>query len=100
QKAHPMLPQLERLLAVEPRNLQYRTLQARAYDLLGQNERAHAILSKLLAEFPDNEIVWLDYGHSLRASGRFSEAIAAYRRSTQLRPGMGQAWFSLANLKT
>jgi len=100
QKAHPMLPLLERLLALDPRELRYRTLRARAYDLLGQNERALAILRGLIAEFPDNELVWLDYGHSLRAFGRFAEAIAAYRRATQLRPGMGQTWFSLANLKT
>ena len=100
QKPHPMLPLLERLLALEPRNVQYRALQARAYDLLGQNERALTILSSLLEEFPDNELAWVDYGHSLRTAGKLEEAISAYRRAARQRPACGQAWFSLANLKT
>ena len=55
QKAQPMLPLLERLLNLEPDNLQYRSLQASAFGLLGQNERSLNILESLLAEFPHNE---------------------------------------------
>jgi tetratricopeptide (TPR) repeat protein len=100
QKAAPMLPLLERLLVLEPRSLPYRALQAAAFSLLGQNERAVRILAGLVAEFPDNELGWLYYGHALRADGRTAEAIASYRRSIALRAGFGEAWFSLANLKT
>ncbi|MGH8267428.1 MAG: tetratricopeptide repeat-containing sulfotransferase family protein, partial [Steroidobacteraceae bacterium] len=100
QKAAPMLPLLERLLALEPHSLRYRTLQAAAYNLLGQNDRATGILAALLGEFPADEFVWLYYGHSLRTAGRFDEAIGAYRKSTDLKPAFGEAWFSLANLKT
>jgi predicted Zn-dependent protease len=98
--AEPMLPLVERLLALEPENPQYRTLLAAAYTLLGQIEAALEVLGTLLAGHPDNELVWLYYGHALRAGGRLEEAIAAYRRSAQLRPGFGEAWYSLANLKT
>jgi len=100
QKAAPILPLLERLLALEPQSLRYRTLQAAAYNLLGQNERSTQILSGLLAEFPGNELVWLYYGHALRTAGHLDQAIVAYRKSTDLKPGFGEAWFSLANLKT
>jgi predicted Zn-dependent protease len=100
QKAYPMLPLLERLLALEPDSFLYRTLQAAAYNLLGQNERATQILTALRAEFPENEQVWLYYGHALRTSGRLGEAIEAYRKSTELKPEFGEGWFSLANLKT
>src|ERR1700686_1409820 len=100
QKAAPILPLLERLLALEPQSLRYRTLQAAAYNLLGQNERSTQILSGLLAEFPGNELVWLYYGHALRTAGHLDQAIVAYRKSTDLKPGFGDAWFSLANLKT
>ena len=100
QKAAPILPLLERLLALEPDSLRYRTLQAAAYNLLGQNERSTQILSGLLAEFPGNELVWLYYGHALRTAGHLDQAIQAYRKSTDLKPGCGEAWFSLANLKT
>jgi len=100
QKAEPMLPLLARLLALDPHNLHYRRMQAAAYDLLGRNAQAQQILRALLEEFPDDEFVWLDYGHSLRTAGQTAAAIAAYRRATQVRAGCGQAWFSLANLKT
>jgi tetratricopeptide (TPR) repeat protein len=100
QKAAPMLPLLERLRQMDPANLQYRALQASAFGLLGQNERSTQILSALLAEFPGNESLWLSYGHSLRMAGRLDEAVAAYRKSAELRPGFGEAWFCLANLKT
>jgi len=100
QKAAPILPLLERLLVLEPKNLRYRSLQASAYTLLGQNERAIEILSSLLTEFPDGELLWLSYGHSLRTAGRSRDAIEAYRKTIELRPEYGEAWFSLANLKT
>jgi tetratricopeptide (TPR) repeat protein len=100
QKADPMLPLLERLLALDPNDLRYRSLQASAYALLGQNDLATRLLSALITEFPDNENLWLSRGHSLRTAGRLTEAIAAYRKSAELRPEFGEAWFSLANLKT
>jgi tetratricopeptide (TPR) repeat protein len=40
------------------------------------------------------------FGHVLKASGRQTESIAAYRRSIELEPRLGEAWWSLANLKT
>ena len=100
QKAAPIVPLLERLLALEPDSFRYRTLQASVYNLLGQNDRARRIHEQLLTEFPDNELLWLYYGHSLRIAGQLAEAVAAYRRSAQLKPQFGEAWFSLGNLKT
>jgi tetratricopeptide (TPR) repeat protein len=100
QKAAAMLPLLERLLVQEPASLQYRTLEASAHSILGQNERAAQIIADLLVRYPDNEWAWLHYGHVLRSAGRLQESIAAYRRSIDLKPQFGEAWFSLANLKT
>jgi tetratricopeptide (TPR) repeat protein len=100
QKAHPMVPLLERLLVLHPDDLPARSLQASAYSLLGHNDRAIEILTTLVAESPEDERVRLAYGHVLRLAGRFSEAVDAYRKSAELRPEFGEAWFSLANLKT
>ena len=100
QKAEPMLPLLERLLALEPGNLAYRALQAGAYSLLGRSEQALSILADLVVEYPENQLVWMYYGHALRSARRTEEAIDAYRRSAQLNPQFGEVWFSLANLKT
>ena len=99
-RGEPMLPLLERLLAAEPRNQRYRTLQAVAYNLLGRTECAIGILEALVNEFPRNEGVWLNYGHTLRIAGRYPEAIHAYRKGIELQPGFGGAWVALADLKT
>ena len=99
-KAEPMLPLLERLLAAEPTNRDYRTLQAIAYNLLGRTEPATRILQALLEEFPESELVWLNYGHTLRAAGDQRGAIDAYRRSIGINPEFGHGWAAIADLKT
>jgi tetratricopeptide (TPR) repeat protein len=100
QKAQPMLPLLERLLRLEPASLPYRSLQASAFGLLGQNQRSREILESLIAEFPSNEALRIHYGNALRTGGFATEAIAAYRKGAELRPSYGEAWFCLSNLKT
>jgi len=100
QKAAPILPLVNRLLALDPGNLQYRSLLASAYSLLGEYDQAMQIQTSLVQEFPDNELVWLTYGHALRFAGRSRDAVDAYRKAIELRGEFGEAWFSLANLKT
>src|SRR4029077_8071095 len=89
QKGEPMLPLLERLLALEPDSFNYRAMQASAYNLLGHNERALQIHEQMLTDFPESEFLWLYYGHSLRLAGRLAEAVAAYRKSALLKPQFG-----------
>jgi len=100
QKADPMLPLLERLLATRPDDLLARSLQASAHSLLGRNDHAVEILTRLVEQHPQNERVRLAYGHSLRFASRFSDAVEAYRQAIALRSDFGEAYFSLANLKT
>src|SRR6202043_4071352 len=40
------------------------------------------------------------YGHSLKTQRRQAESIVAYRRAISLEPTLGEAYWSLANLKT
>ena len=42
----------------------------------------------------------MSFGHVLKTVGRLDEGIAAYRRAIALAPALGEAWWSLANLKT
>ena len=51
-------------------------------------------------EYPGKANVWMSYGHALKTAGRQPDSIAAYRRSIELEPGLGEAYWSLANLKT
>jgi predicted Zn-dependent protease len=100
QKAVPAIAQLEPLLAKAPKDAAYRNLLAACLGLLGEDERVSEIYAELLADFPKTPKVWLNYGHVLRALGRRDEAVAAYRRTLDLAPGLGDAYWSLANLKT
>ena len=42
----------------------------------------------------------MSYGHTLKTAGKQDESVTAYRKSIELTPGLGEAWWSLANLKT
>jgi tetratricopeptide (TPR) repeat protein len=54
----------------------------------------------LLADAPREFELHLSLGHCLKTLGRQEEAIAAYRASAQARNDYGDAYWSLANLKT
>jgi tetratricopeptide (TPR) repeat protein len=94
------LAEAERLLAAEPRNPGYRNLAAAILSRLGEFERSSRMYADLVKEYPGNSKVWLSYGHVLKTEGRLDESIAAYRRSIAREPGFGEAYWSLANLKT
>jgi tetratricopeptide (TPR) repeat protein len=51
-------------------------------------------------EYPANSKAWLSYGHLLKTAGRTDESVAAYRRAIRHEAGFGEAYWSLANLKT
>ena len=53
----------------------------------------------MLREFPLQASLWFSSGHALMTEGRGNEAVQAYRRSVELEPGFGEAWWSLANLQ-
>jgi tetratricopeptide (TPR) repeat protein len=94
------LPVIERLLAAEPRHPGYRNFHAVLLARLGEYARASRIYGELLREYPGNSRVWLSYGHTLKTEGSLEQGIDAYRRSIALEPSFGEAWWSLANLKT
>ncbi len=75
-------------------------LAAAPPDGVAEFEAALRKNEELLALTPDNPNIWLSYGHVLRIAGRRDEAISAYRRALALMPAMGEAWWSLADLKT
>jgi tetratricopeptide (TPR) repeat protein len=94
------LAQIEQLLAAEPRNPNFRNLKAAVLVEIGEYEGAAGLYSGLLSEYPHQARIWMNQGHVLKTLGRHDEAVAAYRKSLELTPGLGEAWWSLANLKT
>ncbi len=99
QKATDALPHLERLLARDPADPAYRNLFAACLSLVGDLGEVDRLYRGLLADFPDQPRIWLNHGHALRTVGRFEAAVEAYRRCIALAPGLGDAYWSLANLK-
>ncbi|HEX4027442.1 MAG TPA: sulfotransferase [Rhizomicrobium sp.] len=92
--------QAEQLLALDPANKDYLSLAATAAVGLGEHERAIALYRAMLADMPDNPDVHLWLGHALKTIDRLPEAIQAYRGAAAARPDFGDAYWSLANLKT
>ena len=99
-KAAAALLQIERLLDREPRNPGYRNLQAAILANLGDYAESIKVYEAVLAEFPRQPKIWMSYGHALKTAGRQAESVASYRRAIAMEPTLGEAYWSLANLKT
>ncbi len=92
--------QATRLLAADPADRNYRTLYATTCVGLGQHERAIELYRGLLAGALQPADLHLSIAHSLKTLGRRDEAIEEYRAAARARAGYGDAYWSLANLKT
>ena len=92
--------ELERLLGVDPANPGYRNLKAVALCHTGDYAAAIEIYDDLLNRFPLQAPIWLSYGHALKTSGQQGRAIDAYCKCIEHDADFGEAYWSLANLKT
>ncbi|MDB6101004.1 MAG: hypothetical protein JWO52_1003 [Gammaproteobacteria bacterium] len=99
-KSVAALQQIDILTASEPRNSGYRNLKAVVLANIGDYQESLEIYADVLAKHPDQSRIWMSYGHALATAGRQQDSIAAYRRCIALAPTLGEAYFSLANLKT
>jgi tetratricopeptide (TPR) repeat protein len=99
-KSVAALQQIDILTASEPRNSGYRNLKAVVLANIGDYQESLEIYADVLAKHPDQSRIWMSYGHALATTGRQQDSIAAYRRCIALAPTLGEAYFSLANLKT
>ena len=90
----------EQLLGVERDNRNYRTLHALTLVGLGRHEEALELYRDLLAGATQPADLHLSIAHSLKTLGATGEAVAEYRAAVAARPGYGEAYWSLANLKT
>lgn len=99
-KPREALAQVDQLLALDARNPGYRNLKAAVLASLGEHDRAIELYAGVLAQYPNHAKVWMSYGHALKTAGRQSECVSTYRKSIELAPNLGEAYWSLANLKT
>ena len=75
-------------------------LAANGFMEAGKWPEAIRIYEAVLERAPQQPRVWLSYGHILKTVGRQAEGVTAYRRAIALKHDLGEAWWSLANLKT
>jgi predicted Zn-dependent protease len=99
-EAAAALAQAEQLLARTPRHPGYRNLHAAVLATIGNYTESIKAYERVLADDPRQPKIWLSYGHALRTAGRNADAIAAYRQAIADDPKLGEAYWSLANLKT
>jgi len=84
----------------DPRNSTYQNLKAVVLAKIGEYGESINLYEAVLAAHPDHPRIWLSYGHALATAGREQDSTAAYRKSIRFAPDMGEAYWSLANLKT
>ena len=90
----------EACVAMRPNSIAARSLLADALAAAGRNDAAITLYDELIEAglaLPGNALM---RGHALKAAGRGTEAVASYRQVLDLAPDLGDAWWSLANLKT
>jgi len=100
QRHDDALAQMDKLLAVEPDNPQFRLLKGSFFVQKGDHAEALEIFEDLVRAYPNQAGSQMNFAHTLKAVGRLDEAIKAYRRAAELRPSTGEVYWSLANLKT
>ena len=91
---------LDAVLGDDPGNPAHTNLKAAALGRIGGYDEAITLYEELTRRFPAQAKLWMSYGHILKTVGRQNDSIAAYRRGLAADPGLGEIWWSLANLKT
>jgi tetratricopeptide (TPR) repeat protein len=94
------LGEVESLLRSDANDPGYKNLKAAILACIGEMQQSIEIYAQVLAAHPQQPKIWMSYGHALKTDGLEVDSIAAYRKSIELQPTLGEAYWSLANLKT
>jgi len=100
QKFAKTLEQVNILCDKYPDNLNYQAQKASEIMQNGDHEEAITILDNILIKNPYNFSTLTSKGHAQKTLGRTDQAIQSYQSAYQIKPDHGEAFFSLANLKT
>jgi tetratricopeptide (TPR) repeat protein/exonuclease VII small subunit len=100
QKFSEALEQARLLREKDPENAQVDMLYANQNLAVGNFDEALRIYRDRADEAPNNPGIHLTLGHALKTTGEQQEAIKAYRQAYTIKPDFGDAYWSLANLKT
>jgi len=91
---------LQKAVAMDPTVISNQQQLGGFLAILGKPADALNAYSKALQLDPNYPPALVESGHMLRILGRSQEAIKAYETGIQLRPDYGDAWWSLASLRS
>lgn len=94
------LEQLDLVLAHTPNDIGSTYLKATVCAQAGKADEAVALFEQLTRAHQPHASFWTGYGRSLKTIGRTADAIAAYRHAIEMNPELGEAWWSISDLKT
>ena len=100
QKFAKTMEQVNILCDKYPDNLTYQAQKASEIMQNGDHEEAITLLDDILSKNPYNFSTLTSKGHAQKTLGRTDQAIKSYQSAYQIKPDHGEAFFSLANLKT
>ena len=100
QKFAKTMEQVNILCDQYPDNLTYQAQKASEIMQNGDHEEAISLLDHILSKNPYNFSTLTSKGHAQKTLGRTDQAIQSYQSAYQIKPDHGEAFFSLANLKT
>ena len=100
QKFEQALGQAAALRDRQPGNPQIDLLYANQNLAVGNFDEALAVYRQCAVQMPEYPNIHLTLGHALKTVGQQQAAIEAYSRAYAIRPDFGDAYWSLANLKT
>jgi len=94
------LIEIEKILGAEPNRPMYLLLKAAILAQIGETHAAIEIYDAVSKQYPAEARLHLNRGHALKTVGRQGEAVAAYRTALSMQPDLGEAYWSLSDLKT
>jgi tetratricopeptide (TPR) repeat protein len=100
QKFEQALKQATILRNMYPGNREFDQMYANENVAVGNFDTALEIYDQVIKAQPGSERTYLFRGHALKTVGRVEEGIDSYRAAYRARKDFGDAYWSLANLKT
>jgi tetratricopeptide (TPR) repeat protein len=100
EKSLQALEQINILEKEQPNVAPQQIIKAAILARLGQFKDTIVLYDELIAKLPDQANLYTSRGHALKTIGEQSSAISSYRQAILCLPSYGEAYWSLANLKT
>ncbi|WP_221932912.1 tetratricopeptide repeat-containing sulfotransferase family protein [Thalassotalea sp. PS06] len=94
------LKQIQLLEKQQPNHPPILTIKAATLVKLGRYKESISLYQELLEAQPNQPELWASLGHTYKTTGEKQKCVSAYLNALKFNPDYGDAYWSLANLKT